>query len=203
LPTHQESGGAFPTLERLRQGWTDGNTANLCIGQDPVLMTPLQVAVLTSAIANGGKVLWPRLVDRLESQEGTEHRKPYVFPTPPPRDELGVSARSLRIVQDAMLADVEEADGTGTLAAVPGLRICGKTGTAEVQDVFNRKSGKITWFAAFAPYKEPKYAVVVMVEEGVSGARTCAPIAGKVYSAILDCEREPGAQKPALAFKNP
>ncbi len=98
-------------------------------------------------------------------------------------------------MHDAMLADTEDPDGTGTKAAVPGLRICGKTGTAQVQDVRNKKTGQTTWFASFAPYEEPRYAVVVMVEEGESGGTTCAPVAGKIYTAILERER---GRKPEL-----
>ncbi len=67
--TRQEVSGSFPGLRRVSSGWTEGNTANMSIGQDPVLVTPLQVAVVTSAIANGGKVLRPRLVDRIESPD--------------------------------------------------------------------------------------------------------------------------------------
>ena len=67
--------GQFPSLRRLSSGWTDGNTGNLCIGQDPVWVTPLQIAVLTAAIANGGKVLWPRLVDRIETADPTSARR--------------------------------------------------------------------------------------------------------------------------------
>ena len=67
LHTRQDGPGSFPGLRRLSSGWSDGNTGNLCIGQDPVWVTPIQIAVLASAIANGGNVLWPRLVDRVRN----------------------------------------------------------------------------------------------------------------------------------------
>ena len=98
-----------------------------------------------------------------------------------------------------MLGDTEDHDGTGKKAAVPGLRICGKTGTAQVQDVYNRTTGKRTWFASFAPYEKPRWAVVVMVEDGASGGDTCAPIGGKIYAAILKREAERAAKSGALA----
>ena len=68
-----------------------------------------------------------------------------------------------------------------------------------MQDARNVKIGQTTWFASFAPYEQPRYAVVVMVENGVSGGTTCAPIAGKIYSALLDRERAQLASSPALA----
>ena len=70
----------------------------------------------------------------------------------------------------------------------PGLHICGKTGTAQVQDERNVKTGQTTWFASFAPYKSPRYAVVVMVEDGISGGTSCSPVAGKIYKAIIERE---------------
>lgn len=199
LNTRQDSPGKFPSLQRLRSGWNDINTGNISIGQDPVWVTPLQVAVLTAAIANGGTVLWPRLVDRIESQDPALAPAPLPFPSGRVRDHLGVSARTIRIMHDAMLGDTEDSDGTGVGAAVPGLRICGKTGTAQVQDVNSKKTGQTTWFASFAPYEKPRYAVVVMVEDGVSGGATCAPVAGKIYSAILERERSNSAKPQSLA----
>lgn len=195
LPLRQETPGSFPTLDRVRYGWTDGNTANMSIGQDPVLVTPLQIAVLTSAIANGGQILWPRFVERIEAQDPASGDPPVFYPPRPPRDELGVSSRSLAILHEAMVADTEDPEGTGHRAAVPGLRVCGKTGTAQIQDEHNRKIGQTTWFASFAPYSppgsgaKPRWAVVVMVENGKSGGDTCAPVAGKIYAALLDRER--------------
>jgi penicillin-binding protein 2 len=96
LPLRQETAGAFP--KQIGPGWTDGKTANLSIGQDPVLVTPLQVAVLFSALANGGKVLWPRLVDRIEPHDPSTGEQPLVFASGRVHDELGVSQRSMKIL---------------------------------------------------------------------------------------------------------
>jgi penicillin-binding protein 2 len=199
LPTRQDAHGSFPGLERLRSGWTDGNTGNLCIGQDPVWVTPLQIAVLTAAIANGGDVLWPRLVDRIEVADPTLGSPPVVLPRGQVRDRLGVSARTIKIMHDAMLGDTEDADGTGTKARVPGIRICAKTGTAQVQDTHNVKTGLTTWFASFAPYEQPRYAVVVMVEDGTSGGTTCGPVTHDIYAAILEWERSNASKLGTLA----
>jgi penicillin-binding protein 2 len=199
LNTLQDLPGSFPSLGRLRSGWTDGNTGNLSIGQDPVWVTPLQIAVLSAAIANGGNVLWPRLVDRVETPDPTSGVPPLVYPRGRVRDQLGVSERTMKILHDAMLGDTEDPDGTGTKAAVPGLRICAKTGTAQVQDERNVKTGLTTWFASFAPYEKPRWAVVVMVENGTSGGSTCAPVARQVYSAILEAERSNAAKAKSLA----
>ena len=86
-----------------------------------------------------------------------------------------------------MLAETVE--GTGQPAQVPGLQICGKTGTAQVMNEHNQEIDRTTWFASFAPYENPRYAVVVMVESGTFGGPTCAPIAHDVYEAILKSEK--------------
>ena len=201
LLPRQESPGELPSVERVTRNWTDGNTANMSIGQDPILVTPLQIAVMTSAVANGGKVFWPRLADRFEAQDPMPGERPLRFPKAQLRDELGVSARTLAVLHEAMLADVEDPDATGRRAAIPGLRVCGKTGTAQVKNVQGQKTGQITWFASFAPYGSPRYAVVVMVEDGVSGGETCAPIAAKVYTAILQAEGKASGPTVAAATR--
>jgi len=199
LPTRQEVSGSFPRQRTLRQGWSSGDTANLCIGQGPLDVTPVQIAVMTAAIANGGKVLWPRLVDRIEAQEPLGADSTIVFPHRPVRDELGVRPRTLELIRSAMLADVEDAEGTGKAAAVPGLRVCGKTGTAQVANERNQVIDHTVWFASFAPYENPRYVVVGMVESGASGGGTCAPIAQKIYRALLDRENYNAAKPPPLA----
>jgi len=200
LGLRQENSGYFP--KQIDAGWTDGNTANMCIGQDPVVVTPLQIAVLTSALANGGKVLWPRLVSRIEPQDPTSPEPPTVFALGRVRDELGVSQRSMRILHEAMLADTEDPEGTGRHAAVPGLRICGKTGTAEIQDMHNNKAGQTTWFASFAPFESPRWAVVVMVEEGASGGGTCSPVAKPIYTALLERDKPRPTKGETMAEAN-
>ena len=199
LPTRQETKGIFPSIAEVRaSGWHDGDTANLCIGQGDIEVTPMQIAVLISAIANGGKVLEPRLVGRIEPQDPASGEAPTIFPSGLVRGELGVHPRSLKILQDAMLAETEDPEGTGRTAVVPGLRICGKTGTGQVADEHNRIVDHTTWFASFAPYENPRYAVVVMVQSGISGGVTCVPVAHDIYQAILNSEKPNASALAAL-----
>jgi penicillin-binding protein 2 len=185
LPTRQVTSGIFPSLRRVRAGWSDGDTANICIGQGEISVTPLQMAAMISAIANGGKVIKPRLVHRIEPQDGTFNEQTVEFPKGEIRDHLRLSPKTFKTIRESMLADVEDKEeGTGKLAAVPGLRICAKTGTAQITDPQNRVIDHTTWFASYAPFENPKYVVLVMVESGVSGGGTCAPVAKKIYEAI-------------------
>jgi penicillin-binding protein 2 len=197
LNNRQDSPGSFPSLEQIQSRWQAGDTANLCIGQGYIAVTPLQITVMTAALANGGKVLWPRFVDRIQAPDSSFTTQPVkVFPKASVRDHLGVSQRSLGILKDAMHAEVEEG-GTGHAAAVPGLQICGKTGTAEIMDEHNRRIGRTTWFISFAPEDRPRYAVVVMVEGGLFGGSSCAPAAKKIYEAILKTEQTPATRNLA------
>lgn len=189
IPTYQEVSGFFPskqfvTGERGKKNvWKDGHTANLCIGQGDITVTPLQMAVVTSAIANGGTVFWPRLVMRLETRDPLNKLPGVEYQEGRLRGNLGVASKSLKVLQDAMLGDVEDPEGTGKSARVKGMRVCGKTGTAEVKKG-NTLVRKDTWFISYAPYERPLYAVVVLVEGGGSGGRTCAPVARQVYEKI-------------------
>lgn len=188
LFARQETGGSFPTLDRVRANdWHDGDTANMCIGQGEIAVTPVQMAVMIAAIANGGTVLFPRLVQRIEPVDEDAAEPAKDLPAGLVRDRLTVHPRSLQLVREAMLADVESTEGTGTKAAVPGFRICGKTGTAQVQDGANHLTGYNFWFASFAPYENPRYSVVVMVQSAGtgSGGTVCAPIAHDIYEAIV------------------
>jgi penicillin-binding protein 2 len=189
LPTFQDAHGIFPTLERIEKSdWRDGNSANIFFGQGEVNVTPMQIAVAYSAIANGGTVLWPRLVEKIEPQDPASGEAPTIYPSGLVRDNIGVSQRSLRILGDAMLSETEDPEGTGRPAVVgPEMRICGKTGTAQRKDEHGQMIGWNYWFASFAPYENPKFAVVVMVqsENRGSGTSMCAPIAHDIYEEIL------------------
>jgi len=199
LPTHQEVSGIFPSLKQVASGWYDGDTGNLCIGQGQMAVTPIQMAVMTAAIANGGKVLRPRLVDRIEPMDPAWGGQTNYLPAVEVWDELEVKPRNLAILREAMLADVEDADGTGVRAAVPGLRIAGKTGTAQVKNLAGTLVTHITWFISFAPYEQPRYAVVAMIEGGTSGGGTCAPIVQKIYTAIQARDRDAGGKAETMA----
>ncbi|HUC85267.1 MAG TPA: penicillin-binding transpeptidase domain-containing protein, partial [Candidatus Acidoferrales bacterium] len=197
LPTRQETKGILPTLSQVRGAdWHDGDSANICIGQGQIAVTPMQMAVAYAAIANGGTVLWPRLVERIEPQDPSSGEAMTNFPAGLVRGHIGVSARNLTILREAMLAETEE--GTGTAAQVAGLKICGKTGTAQVMDAQNREIDRTTWFASFAPYDHPRYAVVVMMEGRDFWGSTCAPIAHDIYEELLKKENSPA---PAMASR--
>jgi penicillin-binding protein 2 len=191
LPTGQSDGGLFPTREILQrraarhEPWTDGETANLCIGQGMIDVNPVQMAVMVSAVVNGGKVYYPRLVQRVEPMELTGMGDDITTYPTRLRSELGLNPRNLEIIKEAMLADVESAEGTGRRAAVPGvLRIGGKTGTAENKQG-SRLVDKTVWFVSYASFNDrPRYVVVVMVEGGSSGGGNCAPVAGQIYRAL-------------------
>ena len=199
LPTRQESRGIFPSLKQVKSsGWRDGDSANIFFGQGQMAVTPMQIAVAYSAIANGGTVLWPRLVERIEPQDPASGEVATNFPSGIVRDHIGVSARSLKILGEAMLTETENPEGSGYPAfhqngASLKIRVCGKTGTAQRENERGQKIGWNYWFASFAPYENPKYAVVVMVqsESGGSGGIVCAPIAHDIYAEILKKENSP------------
>jgi penicillin-binding protein 2 len=197
LPTMQETRGIFPTLKQVTASdWRDGDSANICFGQGQMAVTPMQVAVAYSAIANGGTVLWPRLVERIEPQDPAVGEAATNFPSGLVRDHIGVSARSLKILHDAMLSETEDPEGSGYRAfheagSILNLRVCGKTGTAQVENERGQKTGWNYWFASFAPFENPRYAVVVMVQSDVtlgSGGTVCAPIAHDIYAEIVKKE---------------
>lgn len=187
LRIHEETPGILPEASEIPRAFAAGKTANLSIGQE-LTVTPLQLALVVAAVANGGSVWWPRLVDRVEpgdllSMEAPDHVRPGQL-----RSRLDIPRAHLSIVHAAMRDDVALEDGTGRAARVPDFEVCGKTGTAEVKS--GRKLvDRITWFASFAPHASPRYAVVVMVESGGSGGRTCAPVARRIYEHLRDRER--------------
>lgn len=193
LPTLQDAHGIFPTLERVHESdWHDGDSANIFFGQGEVNVTPMQIATAYSAIANGGTVLWPRLVERIEPQDPASGEPATVFPAGLVRDHIDVSQHSLRLLGAAMMSETEDPSGTGYpafhLHGDPlNWRVCGKTGTAQREDEHRKIIGWNYWFASFAPYENPRYAVVVMVQSEMSGSggSVCAPIAHDIYEEIL------------------
>ena len=180
-----EKPGLIPQPKMSRKGkpvsWHAGETVNMSIGQGQVLVTPIQVARMMAAIANGG-VLWkPRLVQRIERPE-----KGVVWgDAGSVTGHVDLSPMVLAFLRQALWAVVNDG-GTGVAARIPGLDIAGKTGTA--QTVANSKSEKgqdHAWFAAFAPVKDPEVVVVVLVERGGHGGSAAAPIARQIFNTIF------------------
>lgn len=186
-----ERSGYFPEIgqRQKRDGsrWMEGDTANLCIGQGEIMVTPLQMALVTSAVANGGTLLRPRLA--LQMEEQGQNTLPELMPHQLKDRNINVRSQHLQWIRQAMLQDVEDQKvGTGKAAYIPGMGISGKTGTAQIRTPHGLDW--ITWFVSFAPYDSPKYAVVVMVESGRSGGGTCAPKAKEIYKTIQKIEQD-------------
>ncbi len=206
LPLLQEAKGFFPTPNWVRLKKARGDPfgyADLCymsIGQGP-LVTPMQMAVMTAAVANGGQIFWPRLVSKLETREANNRIMVRQYPEAQLRGQLGVQPQNLDCLRAAMFGDVNDfkEKPTGTKAAVKGLNICGKTGTAQVPDDHGKIIRKDVWFVSFAPYENPRYVVVVFVEGGGSGSGTCAPAAREIYEALRKLEGAPTAKSIAWA----
>jgi penicillin-binding protein 2 len=158
-----------------------GEIVNMSIGQGQVLVTPMQVARFMAAVANGG-VLWkPRLVQRIERPE----RGVVWSDTGTVTGHVELNPAVWAFLRQSLWAVVND-NGTGAGARIPGLDIAGKTGTAQM--IANSKAEKgqdHAWFASFAPVKDPEVVVVVLVERGGKGGQVAAPIARKIYNAIF------------------
>ena len=189
FPKRQESRGIFPTLEEVNSpDWHDGDSANICFGQGQMAVTPMQIAVAYCALANGGTVLKPRLVARIEPQDPNSDEAATNFPSGVVLGHVKASQRNFQIIHNAMLGETEDVEGTGHLADVPGLQICGKTGTAQIKNERGELLGYNWWFASYAPYENPKYVVIVTVQKfhaSGSGGIDCAPIAHDIYAELV------------------
>ena len=160
--------GLLPSRQyyQERDGWTLGHLLNLIIGQGAMLATPIQMARYTAAIANGGHLVTPHLSG---------------LPSPPQRID-GISASTLDIIRKAMHQVVYGPQGTGWRLAIDDIEVAGKSGTAQVPNRENNSND--AWFVAFAPYRNPKIAVAVVVEGGGGGGSTAAPVAREIIEAF-------------------
>jgi len=162
--------------------WHKGNTLQLAIGQASLTVTPMQVARMMAAIANDGYLVTPHVVRdtgptsvRDDHQRLTSHREPYPIP--------GLSPGTLSHVRRAMQRVVADPRGTGyKTVRLDGVRIAGKTGTAEVGP------GKEdhAWFAGFVPADNPRIAFAVVLEHAGTGGRVAGPVARELVAAMLE-----------------
>ena len=152
-----------------RDSWRDGDTCNLSIGQGALLVTPIQMALYAATLANGGTLWKPRLAARIVSAAGVTNDIPAERAPDGPRWD----ARHVATVRAGMRDAVNEPDGSGKRAKLDGIVVAAKTGTAEYG--VKGSGRKMTWMIAFAPFDAPRYAVALLVEDGVSGGTTAAP----------------------------
>lgn len=151
-----------------------GDPGRTAFGQDKLLVTPLQMATVAATIANNGTMMRPHLVDRVRRSNGELVRiKPQA---------LGQAIKPETAMELTQMMESVVSGGTGTMARISGVRVAGKTGTAET----GTGRPNTTWFIAFAPADAPRVAVAVVLENqtGVGGT-TAAPIAREIMQAIL------------------
>jgi penicillin-binding protein 2 len=192
---HEQS-GLVPTSawkeRRFGEVWMRGETVSAAIGQGFNLVTPLQLAVAYAAIANGGRIVQPRLVLRTESPEGEVSEGP----SSELRGTVPVAPEHLARVRRALDGVVNERGGTGRRARVPGVRVAGKTGTAQVvalehtegledEEIAFRHRDH-AWFVGFAPAEAPELVVVALVEHGGHGSSAAGPVVQKVLAAYFE-----------------
>ena len=164
--------------------WRDGDTCNLSIGQGALLVTPLQLAMFTAAVANSGTLWQPRLIQRVLREDGLHQE----IAAAAVADGPSWQAEHIRAVREGMRLAVNTPGGSGKRAALPHVVVAGKTGTAEYG--IKGSGRKMTWMVAFAPFDEPRYAVALLVEDGVSGGTTAAPrireLLAQIFHAVED-----------------
>jgi penicillin-binding protein 2 len=197
-----ESRGLIPSSvwkkKRFGVPWQDGETLSIAIGQGYNLTTPLQMAMLTAAVANGGTRYRPRVLDRVETMDGD-----VVLRTLPETiGKLPASPRTLAIVQQGLTAVVNGERGTARRVHLNDIEIAGKTGTSQV--VGRREGGDDyipphlrahAWFVCYAPASAPRIAIAVVVENGEHGSSAAGPIAREMVKAYL--RKLPNGQKLA------
>jgi penicillin-binding protein 2 len=173
-----ESEGLVPDPEwkeaTVGEQWFVGDTYNFGIGQGYVAATPIQMLMVTTAIANGGDLMIPHVVKELRDGQGNT----ITLARETVKRSLGIDPRNIDIMREAMRQAV--ADGSAFTAQVPNVTVAGKTGTAEFgEEIAPNKYKEHGWFTGFAPFENPEVAVVVFMEQG-NGAGTAAPTAAKI-----------------------
>ncbi len=155
--------------------------ANACLGQQGVMLTPLEIASMVATIADNGKWAPPSLVRYSVDKQGVKTSLDN------PDKEQVISEKTARIVQDLMIKTVKE--GTGKTAALKTVQSAGKTATSQEGIVKNDDEEREilnTWFAGFFPADKPRWAIVVLVEDGTSGAADAAPVFKEIAEGMLD-----------------
>ncbi len=187
IELEQEAPGLVPTARWKRltigENWSTGDTYNLSIGQGYLLVTPLQMLNVMAATANGGTLYRPRIVHHVTDAQGN-----IVQPfTPEISRTLPISPENWVLIQQGLEGAVVY--GTATRAQVAGVRVAGKTGTAQFCDDIARQMGICregfaqpthAWFMAYAPVENPQIALIVFIYNGGEGSVAAVPVAQEI-----------------------
>ncbi len=188
-----EKKGLIPNTEwkknALGRNWVLGETIITGIGQGFIQTTPIQLCLMTAQIANGGYKIYPKIVAKDENRYDDKFKPLYK------------KARNIKIVQDAMFSSTNEVRGTSYRSRLndPKYQFAGKTGTSQVKKITERdreldlKTFEIPYeerdhalYVAFGPYKNPRYALSIIIEHGGSGGTVAAPLAKELFKMIID-----------------
>jgi penicillin-binding protein 2 len=189
-----EKKGLIPSTKwkknTLGKGWLLGETMITGIGQGYIQTTPIQLCLMTAQIANGGYKIYPQII---EDENKIQPEDKFV--------PLYKESKNIKIIQDAMFGSTNEVMGTSYRSRIKDLKyqFAGKTGTSQVKKITERdreldlKTFEIPYeerdhalYIAFGPYKNPRYALSVLVEHGGNGSTTAAPMAKKLFKLIID-----------------
>ena len=202
-----EKSGQFPNtdwkLNNLGKGWVLGETLITGIGQGYTQTTPIQLCLMTAQIANGGYKIKPKILT--DDNQLTSEQIKRVIEENKKNDNTYISLfsdpRNIKIVKQAMFSSTNEIRGTSYNSRIddPKYQFAGKTGTAQVKRISKREreldleTSEIPYndrdhalYVAFGPYKNPDYALSIIVEHGGSGSTTAAPMATKLFKLIID-----------------
>ena len=189
-----EKKGLIPNTQwkknALGKGWLLGETMITGIGQGYIQTTPIQLCLMTAQIANGGYKIYPHIVENENKTQPIDKFTP-----------LYKESKNIEIIQDAMFGSTNEVMGTSYRSRIndPKYQFAGKTGTAQVKKITERdreldlKTFEIPYeerdhalYIGFGPYKNPRYALSILVEHGGNGSTTAAPMAKKLFKLIID-----------------
>ncbi len=198
-----EKPGLTPTKkwkrERYKTKWHDGETLSVAIGQGFNLVTPLQIAVMTATLANGGQRMKPQIIEKIIDPDG----KQISGFVPEMVADIGLNAQHLERVRLGMFDVVQGDRGTARKVAIKGLTIAGKTGTAQVVKLAQYRGLKEAdipykfrdhaWFTCYAPAENPEIAVTVLVEHGLHGGSGAGPIARAILKEYFKDRLPPDA----------
>jgi penicillin-binding protein 2 len=177
-------------LNTLKNPWYMGETIVTSIGQGYLSVSPLQVALMTASIANGGILLKPQIVKKVTAPDG----KVLLNITPEENARIPVSEETISVIMKALKGVVNEPGGTGWASRMDNVEVAGKTGTAQVI-ALNSNSDKTShkdhaWFTSYAPADNPEIAVTVIVEHGGGGGAVAAPIVRRILETYFKLKEE-------------